>query len=401
MSSGSVQFTRRGQSVTRRFRRAWGWAAAALSGGVAAGGYWWSGRAVEEAHTADRDARWRAAIAAASDTPRPRVGPGAAATASASITGPEVEPPAVDGAKLRADVEALGFVRFEPGDRARARALLVERLQVAGLVPRERPFATGVNLEAERPGTEAAAGTLLVAAHYDTVEGSPGADDNASGVATLLAVARHFTTPRRRGLRLVFFDQEEQGLLGSRAYAADDERIAGLVGVVSLEMVGFACHTEGCQHFPAALPVRPPTTRGDFLAVVGSAEHLPLFTAFVRGTVGPPVLALPVPDRGVALPDARRSDHAPFWDRGLGAVMVTDTADLRSPYYHTGLDVPATLDAAFHEGATRRVLVAVERLLADPDLRPSPATAFAPGLSPRPATGTRDGAPPTAPGSSP
>jgi hypothetical protein len=92
------------------------------------------------------------------------------------------------------------------------------------------------------------------------------------------------------------------------------------------------------------------------------------------------VLALPVPDRGHALPDTRRSDHAPFWDRGLGAVMVTDTADLRYAHYHTQFDVPSMLDPAYLAGATAIVVDAVAAITRPPD--------------------SSGGAPPSAPGSS-
>ncbi len=331
---------------------------AAVGGFAVAGAawtWWWTDRAA--AH--ERTARWRAAAESLARTPR--------APPSASV----------DAERLMADVHTLAFPRHAPADRARARAFIAARLRALGWTPVELPFATGVNLQTERPGP---GGTLLVSAHYDTVAGSPGADDDATGVAALLELARHFAAhDGPRGLRLVFFDREEAGLEGSRAYAARDELVAGLVGAVSLEMLGVACRAPGCQRFPPDLPLAPPSDRGDFLAVVGSAEHPPLLAAFAAASAPgrPRVLALPVPDRGRSLPDTRRSDHAPFWDRGLGAVMVTDTADLRFPHYHTQFDVPSMIDPAFFAGATAIVIDAVATL-----------------------TGSSGGAPASAPGSS-
>jgi hypothetical protein len=321
----------------------------------AAWAWWWTDRAVDD----ERTARWRAAVDALARTP------------------PAPSSAAPDPERLMADVRALAFPRHTPADRARARAWIAGRLRDLGWTPVELPFATGVNLQAERPGT---AGTLLLSAHYDTVPGSPGADDDASGIAALLEVARHFAGHEGpRGLRLVFFDREESGLEGSRAYAARDDLVDGLVGAVSLEMLGVACRAPGCQRFPPGLPIAPPSDRGDFVAVVGSAEHLSLLAAFAGAAAPgrPPVVALPVPDRGRALPDTRRSDHAPFWDRGLGAVMVTDTADLRYAHYHTQFDVPSVLDPAFLAGATAIVVDATAAII-----RPPGSSGAAPSSAP-------------------
>jgi hypothetical protein len=339
---------------------------------VAAGGawgWWWRAEAARRADEAAERARWAAAAQSLRAEP--------AAPASTQE----------DPAPLLADVRALSFERFRPADRARARQYIAERLRTLGWTVVERPFATGVNLEAWRTPSP-----LLLGAHYDTVEGSPGADDDASGVAALLAVARHFAAADRAP-RLVFFDREEAGLEGSRAYAADDARIAGLTaGMVSVEMVGFACRVPGCQRYPSGLPVPPPTEQGDFVAAVGDMEHLPLLAAFARARAPgrPPVLALPVPDAGRRLPDTRRSDHAPFWDRHVGAVLLTDTADLRYPHYHTAFDQPALIDGAFLAGATAVLIDATTRLLGGAEEATAPPTS-APGSSgggSRPAPGS-------------
>ncbi|UBF23567.1 M28 family peptidase [Kovacikia minuta CCNUW1] len=116
------------------------------------------------------------------------------------------------------------------------------------------------------------AGTILVTAHFDTVAGSPGADDNASSIATVLEIARllgQSQTPR--GLQLALFDAEETGLQGSLAFTARAANLVNLAGVVNLEMLGYACRTAGCQKYPEGLPITPPSDRGDFLGVIGAS----------------------------------------------------------------------------------------------------------------------------------
>ncbi|MEZ4470376.1 MAG: M28 family peptidase [bacterium] len=281
--------------------------------------------------------------------------------------------------RLLVHVRALAGERHTPADRARARGYIAHTLQALGYRPALLAFKEGVNLEVERPGLDPAAGTLLLGAHYDTVWGSEGADDNASGVAVVLELARLLQTPTARGLRLVFFDAEERDYAGSRAYVRSDARIADLRGAIVLDMVGVTCPTPGCQQHPVGLPVRGPDT-GDFLAVLGDIEHLELLHAFRRAQ-GARIFALPVPEKGAVLPTTRRSDHAPFWDRGVGAVLVTDTAELRNPRYHLPGDTPDTLDRAFLAAGTRRILGAAQILLGGDPLKPGPG---APRLVPAP-----------------
>ena len=309
----------------------------------------------------------------------------------------------VDAARLTADVAALAFERATAADRARARRVVAHRLTELGYQPALQGFSDGINVVGERPGTDPTAGVVLVAAHYDSVEGSPGADDNATGVAAALELARVLgPLPTPAALRIALFDAEELGLRGSTTYAADPDRIAGLRAVVVLEMLGATCRAPGCQKLPTGLAevmgpllgetwTRPGLVVGDFLAVIGTFDDAALLAAFrTAGGTGlpgagtgarppafanvrpsrpapptpkPPVLALPVPERGLPLPDTRRSDHAPFWDAGVRAVLVTDTADLRNPDYHRQTDVPATVDADFLAGATQVTVDAVWSLL--------------------------------------
>jgi Zn-dependent M28 family amino/carboxypeptidase len=202
---------------------------------------------------------------------------------------------------------------------------------------------------------------ILIGAHYDSIPGTPGADDNASGVSALLATARAIGP--QEGVCYVAFDGEECGFVGSRAL------VAGLGGhrpeqVHVLEMVGYASREPGSQSNP--VPVIQAPTVGDFLGLVGTygsrqlLDHV-LATASCHA----------VPVQGLFLPDVPlemigrishhllRSDHAPFWEAGIPALMWTDTAEFRNPHYHRPTDTPETLDYEFLAGVTRLLVRAV------------------------------------------
>ena len=286
----------------------------------------------------------------------------------------QLELPQVDSERLWGHLEALAGERYEDGDRDRTRNYLSQQLHEIGLSPVLQPFNGGVNVFAERKGTDPKAGNILVAAHYDTVLRSPGVDDNATGVAVVLEVARLLaskSTPRT--LQVVLFDREELGLLGSLAFTGNKLHLKDLQGVIILDMVGYACRTPGCQKYPEGLAssqflesagVKSPD-KGEFIAVVGDAEHLPLLSTFVKSGKAdlPAVVTIPVPLKGVLTPDVLRSDHAPFWYQGVGAVLVTDTANLRSPHYHQPTDTLATIDRPLFTGTAQVVVNATAKLL--------------------------------------
>lgn len=273
--------------------------------------------------------------------------------------------PKVSTQKLLAHVQALNYRRYTENERSRTRNYLIKSLKQFGWKPELQKFEGGVNIFSQRQGTDPKAGSILVAAHYDTVPTSPGADDNATGVAVVLEVARMLgSLSTSRTLQLAFFDREELGLLGSRAFVADKKHLENLQGAIVLDMVGFACHKVGCQKYPQGLPVVPPSNKGDFLAVVGDMEHPSLLDAFQSsGQEIPPVLTLPVPLKGMLMPDVLRSDHAPFWYQGVGAVLLTDTANLRTPHYHQPSDKVATLDKSFFTGSAQIAVNAITKLL--------------------------------------
>jgi hypothetical protein len=196
---------------------------------------------------------------------------------------------------------------------------------------------------------------VLIGAHYDTVPGTPGADDNASGVAVLHAAARA-VGPRER-VCYVAFNGEECGFVGSRAFVGGLGRHR-LVQVHVLEMVGFTGHAPGSQRDP--IPGVPTPPVGDFLGLVGThpSRHVLDHALACAGHSAVPVYGLYLPDAPLgamrqSVPHAFRSDHAPFWGAGIPALMWTDTAEFRNPNYHRPTDTPDTLDYGFMAGVAR------------------------------------------------
>lgn len=191
---------------------------------------------------------------------------------------------------------------------------------------------------------------ILVGAHYDTFPGSPGADDNATGVAVLLELARCFAAePARHPVRLVAFDLEETSYdrAGSTHYANSLQQ-EPLRLMLSLEMLGYCDQTPGSQQYPAGLQRFYPDT-GNFIALIGNLTTIPdlMRLSYHLRSSGAPCEWLPAGKRGLIVPDTRRSDHAVFWDRGYRALMVTDTSFLRNPHYHKNSDRLETLDLDF------------------------------------------------------
>jgi hypothetical protein len=255
--------------------------------------------------------------------------------------------------RLLADLHQFAVprhARWDPLGLMNVRQILRERL--ASLGPLEehsfsRAGEAGVNLILKLPGQNPRRKPLLVGAHYDGPLHSPGADDNASGVAALLELARRWAQqPPRRPVWLVAFDQEEWGMVGSAALA-EELKASGqdLKLMVSLEMLAFTSEEQSYPH-PAMRTVYG--DRGDFIALVANAAAglmLPGLASAMGRHVSTKVL--PVPNRGSDIPDVRLSDHSPFWDQGYNALMVTDTSFMRNPHYHQMSDTVDTLDLPF------------------------------------------------------
>ncbi|WP_193198082.1 M28 family peptidase [Nostoc sp. MG11] len=206
---------------------------------------------------------------------------------------------------------------------------------------------------------------ILIGAHYDAVPGTPGADDNATGVAVLLELARKFAVePAKYPLRLVAFDMEEYGLLGSADYAALlRQQKQPLRLMISLEMLGYRDSNPGSQNYPPPLERFYPN-RGDFISLIGNLRTIRDLIGISRSIRKVGILSqwLPVSNRGLVVRQTRLSDHAPFWDAGYPAIMVTDTAFLRNPNYHKPSDTIATLDLDFLTGICEGLELSIRRL---------------------------------------
>ena len=230
------------------------------------------------------------------------------------------------------------------------------------------------NLEVTIPGGARASEIVLAGAHYDTVEGSPGADDNASGVAGLIEIARLLRGARpQRTLKLVAFVNEEApffyfGEMGSKVYAraararGDDIRI-----MLSLEMLGCYRDAPGSQAYPPFLKWFYPG-RGNFIAFVSnlrSRRALAEFTRAFRAHSDFPAERLAAP---ALVPGLSWSDHLSFWRAGYPALMVTDTAFYRYAHYHQPTDTPERLDYARMARVVEGLARALQALAAGDEL---------------------------------
>jgi Peptidase family M28 len=275
--------------------------------------------------------------------------------------------------RLSADVKYLSVT---VGDRSmeragslqRTTAYIRESLQLAGYAVSELPYQVGgqqvSNLEAIL-GSETSQGAVVVGAHYDSVAGTVGANDNATGVAATLELARLMKGSHlRKTVRFLLFVNEEPPYfqsenMGSRVYARhlqhENVRVSAMI---SLETIGFYSDAAGSQKYPPVLSLFYPN-RGNFIGFVGNPESRDL----VRRSVRRFRESTPFPSEGVAAPSewpgVGWSDHWSFWQENYRAIMITDTAVFRYPYYHTPHDTFDKID--FDKAA--RVVDGVHRLV--------------------------------------
>lgn len=224
-----------------------------------------------------------------------------------------------------------------------------------------------LNLIAEQRGTQRPQEILVIGAHYDAVVGCPAANDNGSGVAALLALAKRIAPePLPRTMRFVAFANEEIPFfqtpeMGSFVYARRcRERGDQIIGMISLETMGYFDDEPGSQQYPWPFNLMYPAS-GDFIAFVGNLGS----RSWVAECVGSFRRQVQFPSEGAALPpfvpQAGWSDHWAFWEHGYSALMVTDTAPFRYPYYHTPEDTFDKLDY----GRFARVVAGLELVVRD------------------------------------
>jgi len=264
---------------------------------------------------------------------------------------------------LREHVNALAVeigprTPSDPNSLVRAANYIHSVFEDAGLSVREQDYQycdqRVTNVLATVPATTDASSYYVVGAHYDTIPGTPGADDNASAVAVMLELAGRLRQPNLKApVLFAAFTLEEPpahwtGHQGSRVFVRSCQSKGDRVlGAIILEMVGY---TAPRQHYPF-LPRWPGyPAEGNFIGIIGNFRSWRFGRAAVRGfrqNRDLPVESLFLPFDGWILPETRLSDHASFWDAGLPALMITDTAFFRNPNYHRPSDTIDTLDFTF------------------------------------------------------
>jgi len=217
-----------------------------------------------------------------------------------------------------------------------------------------------------RAGAASNGPLIILGAHFDSVEGSPGADDNASGVVVLLEAAKILSGLRPRSpVLFCAFNLEELNMIGSTHFAKKLKAAGAKIrAMVSLEMVGFTDSKPGGQQYPVGLRWLYPE-RGDFIGLVGnwrSSVLLRQFARSMRQVPALPVETLTVLGNGFLVPQVRLSDHSPFWDLGYPALLITDTSFFRNPHYHGPSDTADTLDLDFMAKVCQGVVQAVSYL---------------------------------------
>lgn len=232
------------------------------------------------------------------------------------------------------------------------------------------------NVIAELKGSKRPNEILIIGAHYDSVTGTPGANDNGSGVAAMLALAKMFSKSKLdRTIRFIGFTNEEPpyfqnpGEMGSSVYAkkcrAADENITG---ILSLETMGYFSNAENSQKYPAPLNLMYPST-GNFIGFVANLESRELLDRVVKSFRE----QAKIPSESACLPGAVEgvgwSDHWSFWQEGYVGIMVTDTAPFRYPHYHLKTDTPDKIDF----DSLAKVVKGLEHTVKDlATLRPNP-----------------------------
>lgn len=291
-------------------------------------------------------------------------------------------PPPADAARLQKHVrmlaETLAPRSYDDENLDKAADYIAQELRDAGLEVREQRFrASGREGEFRNIIARVGPATgkpIVVGAHYDAWGGLPGADDNASGVAGVLELARMFAAkPPAVPVELVawpneeppHFATEEMGSAHHASALTAGGRASGVRLMISLEMIGFFSDEPGSQRFPLAPLKLLYSDRGDYIAVVGRVGEGWLTRKMKKAMRSATDLGVETINAPRFVPGVDLSDHRSFWDRDVPAVMITDTAFFRNPRYHTAQDTWDTLDYGRMGKVVQGVYSAVHALAAD------------------------------------
>lgn len=281
----------------------------------------------------------------------------------------------VDPAAYAADLKFIADIRVPGSSHWQAvQDLCADRLAELGYEVVLQDYGSGVNVLGLRSGATSPKQQVVIGAHYDHIDDCKGADDNASGVAATLEIARLLARPGfERSVVIACWDEEEDGLIGSKAFVAASGANEIVINF-NFDMIGLRSDAPNSQSVPAGFELVFPEPyaqieangwRGDFIAVITSAAANPHALAYAAAAdrigLRQAVIAIPAGNETSELfGDLRRSDHAPFWDAGLPAVFITDTANFRNQNYHCigGPDEVGDLDLAFAAEVTRATVEA-------------------------------------------
>ncbi len=285
---------------------------------------------------------------------------------------PDAVADCVEAERYATDLEFIAAVR-DPGSPhwQAVQDLCFNRLTDLGYQVELHEYGTGINVIGRRLGTTTPEEIVLVGAHYDHIPDCSGADDNGTGLAATLEIARVLADVSvARTIMIACWDEEELGLIGSRAFASQSAQDGTqVVANFTLETMGFTSNAPNSQQIPPGLDLAFPDTyseieanefRGDSIILMANAAAETAATDFIAQAdrIGLKTALLALPSGTETSPlfsELRRSDHAPFWDEGYPAMMLTDSANFRNPNYHCigGPDEIVDLDEAFAVLVTR------------------------------------------------
>ncbi len=290
----------------------------------------------------------------------------------------------VDTNRMKRDMDSLEGTRHfsaAPQRLARIKDSIATRMLVNDYELNEQVFQFNTyaakNIEGTKWGRGDGDKYLIIDAHFDCVSNGPGADDNLSAVVAMLEAARVLKAVElNKSVKFVGFDLEELGLLGSKEYVKnflrDDMK---LLGVYNFEMIGYYSTRNNSQTLPTGFnqlfpdaynQVAVDTFKGNFITNVGNVNSASLVDEFKAAAdayvPNLKVVSVKVPANGSIAPDLRRSDHAPFWDAGYKALMLTDGANFRNKNYHTANDVSDSLNFQFMSDVLKTTIASVIRM---------------------------------------
>ena len=281
------------------------------------------------------------------------------------------------GSELRKHVSVLsenstGRNNINEDNITPAKDYITRKMESFGLAPTFQSYELYgdiyTNVIVDIAGISNSNEVLVIGAHYDSVEGSPGANDNASGVGALIEIARYISeNPTYHGVRFIAFANEEPPYfqteeMGSLVYARSlPESSDKVIGMISIETIGYYTNVPNSQKYPKLIDLFYPST-GDYIAFIGNlgsrtlvSESIELFRKNSD-----------VPSEGIAspafVPGVSWSDHWSFWMGGYDAIMVTDTAPFRYEHYHKATDTPDKLNYEQYSKVVHGLMKTVEGL---------------------------------------